>query len=377
LLLEVLSRYGQDTYRRITHLLNRACKIGGASTRTAAVLAAKNCPGTVIPHGKERAFITSLPIQALADYGEPDIFQVLSRWGIKTVGELASLPQAALVARVGQQGILLQKIARGEEIDFFALFQPQPTFEEKQELEHPLDSLEPLIFILGRMLESLCTRLTSRGLAAERLHLCLQLDAAPESKRTLRPAAPLSDSRSILSLLRLHLQEAPPSAPITGVSVQIEPIPQKFSQYSLLYPPSTHPDRLSRILSRLELLAGKENVGSPRILDSHHPDPYFLKPMVIDPELRRSERSQPLLDRSESSLSLSLRRLRPPAPISIRADEIISCAGPWRSSGDWWKENVEERWSRDEWDVELKDGRILRIFWDQDVKEWFLEGIYD
>ncbi|MCZ6769957.1 MAG: hypothetical protein O7D93_11990, partial [Acidobacteria bacterium] len=60
----------------------------------------------------------------------------------------------------------------------------------------------------------------------------------------------------------------------------------------------------------------------------------------------------------------------------IRSDQIVACAGPWRSSGDWWTGKAHE-WSRDEWDVELLDGSIRRIYWDYCRKTWFLEGIYD
>jgi protein ImuB len=59
-------------------------------------------------------------------------------------------------------------------------------------------------------------------------------------------------------------------------------------------------------------------------------------------------------------------------------DRIISCAGPWKSSGDWWMgPEKAESWSREEWDIEMTDGSIYRVFWDNNEKNWFLEGIYD
>jgi protein ImuB len=54
--------------------------------------------------------------------------------------------------------------------------------------------------------------------------------------------------------------------------------------------------------------------------------------------------------------------------------QVVSRAGPWRASGDWWATHA---WSRDEWDVALTDGALYRLFWDRRRGAWFLEGSYD
>ena len=60
--------------------------------------------------------------------------------------------------------------------------------------------------------------------------------------------------------------------------------------------------------------------------------------------------------------------------------EVICAAGPWRTSGDWWREDV---WARDEWDVAVidpasPDSEILcRVYRDLASEQWFVEGIYD
>jgi hypothetical protein len=50
---------------------------------------------------------------------------------------------------------------------------------------------------------------------------------------------------------------------------------------------------------------------------------------------------------------------------------ISDARGPFFSSGDWWD---EKRWAREEWDVQLADGRLCRIF--QSAAGWFVEGVY-
>ena len=84
--------------------------------------------------------------------------------------------------------------------------------------------------------------------------------------------------------------------------------------------------------------------------------------------------------------ALAFYRLRPPRPASVtlaagrpvhlRSDRltsrIVTGAGPWRSSGEWW---TGSPWVHDEWDVELADGVVCRLA--HDGSAWWLDGIYD
>ncbi len=57
--------------------------------------------------------------------------------------------------------------------------------------------------------------------------------------------------------------------------------------------------------------------------------------------------------------------------------EVVWCAGPWRSSGEWW---TEQAWSREEWDVALRNEEgvaLYRIYRDDIGGKWWVEGSYD
>ena len=84
--------------------------------------------------------------------------------------------------------------------------------------------------------------------------------------------------------------------------------------------------------------------------------------------------------------ALSFRIFRPPRtarvalasgqPSFVAAEgirgKILDLAGPWRTSGDWW---TSDPWLRDEWDIALSDGALYRLYCCP--KGWFVEGSYD
>jgi protein ImuB len=85
---------------------------------------------------------------------------------------------------------------------------------------------------------------------------------------------------------------------------------------------------------------------------------------------------------------MAFRLFRPvlPAAVRIQRDRpaelaaagirgtVRTASGPWRSSGEWW---TGSRWARDEWDVDLSDGGVYRIFCAREFRSWFVEGMYD
>ncbi len=384
LVLKVPPRYEQDTLNRLGELTGRDVRIGGGSSRTVAILAARFASGTILGPGKEAGFVAALPFDALVECGELDtrILSTLRDWGIRTLGELASLPHNALVARLGQKGVALQSLARGEDSEFFPLYRPQPEFREEQNLEWTINLLEPLVFLIGGMLASLCGRLRSQGLAVESILTRFQLSNGSLFERSLCLALPMQDPHAILSLIRLDLQTNPPRAGVTAISLQAIPGRPRIFQHSLLRPTAPQPEKLAQTLTRLKAIAGAENVGSPRILDTYRPDAVRMEELCLDPSPRAAARERhhqtPLAVRPQGTSRLTLRRLRPPRPVDLHNEQILSCAGPWRSSGDWWTNcDNDSSWSRDEWDIERPDGVIYRVFWDHQNSQWFMEGIYD
>jgi protein ImuB len=85
---------------------------------------------------------------------------------------------------------------------------------------------------------------------------------------------------------------------------------------------------------------------------------------------------------------LGFRRFRPPRPLEVLMDRagpaalrgehlvarVLVAAGPYRSSGEWWSEEV---FSRDYWDVHASDGAVYRLHQERQSGSWYLDGYYD
>jgi len=347
-----------------------------AANLDAAVHAARGFAGvSVIPHGDEAKFLGSLPLALLGP--TPEMRETLERWGIRRFRDLAALPELGLAERLGPEGLRLHQLARGAGDRPLVPVDEPLHFVEETELEYPVELLEPLAFVLARLLQSLCARLTSRGLAIAGLRLRLQLENKGEHSRALRFPVPMLDASVFLKLLHLDLSAHPPPAPVMRVYLEAETAKPRAAQSGLFIPLAPEPEKLELTLARLKSLVGDENVGSPALLDTHRPGAFQML-----------ERPRPLAPSPNRPLapSASLRAMRPPRParvqmasgqpVHVQAERVrghvVSSAGPWRTSGDWW---TIDPWARDEWDVALSDGALYRIYCEQG--RWFVEGSYD
>jgi protein ImuB len=318
---------------------------------------------------------------------------------LHTLGDLAALPPDAVAARLGQDGVAWQRLARGEDPRPLLPSVPEERFEQALDLDWPIDGLEPLSFVLGRLLDPLCAHLERRGRGAAVLHVRLQLvtkhGAAREMhERSLQLPAPMRDARTLRTLALLDLESHPPPAAIDRVAVAVDPTPGRVLQFSLLARPLPAPEQLSTLMARLTALMGEGRCGAPVAVDSWQPGVFAMKPFAPTdhetPTLRGSEEKPFVLGDSVPRCSVALRRFRFPVPARVRIEEgkpsyvstdrrglsggrVQACAGPWRTSGNWWVEG----WDRDEWDVALSDGATYRVFRDRGADAWFIEGIVD
>jgi protein ImuB len=336
--------------------------------------------------------------------------EVLQRWGLTTLRELTALPAGDLSARLGQAGPSLQRLARGVDPRPLVPDPGVPRFVQAIELEWPIDGLEPLSFVLARLLEPLSIALEQADRGAAALRLDLRLTVRTSHARVLQLPAAMRDARVLRTLLLLDLESHPPHAAIDIVTIEIDPAPARVVQYSLLERAMPSVETLATLNARLGALVGASRCGSAALLDTHRPDGFEMRRFAPDAG-RRTSHVAPHIARGTShaapplnvarctphvSVSLlppTLRRFRPPvavrvtvehgAPVRVAVDRrgmpgggVEQRAGPWRTSGAWW-ETDGAGWDRDEWDVALSDGSMCRLFHDRRTERWFLDGVLD
>ncbi len=354
-----------------------------ANLHTAVCLAplARRTPA-IVPAGWEGRFLQDLPLSALRLTAEQA--ETMALWGLRTVGELADLPEVELVVRLGCEGRRLRLLARGEHPHLMVPEEPAFALEEYIAFDAPIDLLDSLLFVLGPMLDQLLARAQNRSFALASVTVTLGLDGGGKHQRTVKPALPVAQREVLLKLFQLDLYAHPPCAGVVSVLVQAEPGHRSKVQAGLFAPPLPEPMRLDVTLARVAALVGEGRVGRAKLLDTHRPDSFVMERFVIPADLPRPPESK--------QRTVALRRCRPPVALSMRTEgqrptafslrgklhHVEEAYGPWRKSGEWWSSTV---WSREEWDVCAKAGKddMLLCVLTHDLlrRQWQLEALYD
>jgi protein ImuB len=349
----------------------------------------------VIPPGREQAFLAALPLELL----DPDdtVLEALGRFGVRSVRELLALPKRALGTRLGPDALALVERARGRE--------PEPPLPEAApsrlleavDLEHEIDRLEPLVFVLQGLLSRLLARLEARRLACSGLSLRLELEGRGRAARRVGLAAPTLDLRVLVRLLTQALESQPPGAAVLGAALEAEGRAFHSSQLDLFRPDGPAPAALGATLAELQALCGADRIGRPHPPDDHRPHLFELQPFS-SPTPRKPPRPDPSTPQARSARSetkpsgvtkLATRALRPPVPAEVRLQgngpgwirstvargQVVHLAGPWRTTGGWWA--PESRYAYDYFDVLTSDGTLSRLRFDHLSRSWHVDAVYD
>lgn len=325
-----------------------------------------------------------------------EVFAILHKWGIHTLGQLAALDKEQLGARLGPEAVRMWERANGRSSRLLKLIRPPESFQESFEFEREIETAEPLLFMLRRFLEQLAVRLAAIYLVAKELTLRITFENKQIYERVFKIPQPTNDVDLLFRMLQTHLENFRSEHPIIAVALSAEPIKPAGEQFGLFETTLRNPHQLSETLARLTALLGGDRIGTPVLEETHRPDAFRMQPFSwqlnsaahnggrssATPGLQReARRSSPL-----HILCSALRRFRPAVPASVLQDEdtpahvrsaeisgkIIAHRGPYFLSGNWWD---EKSWRRAEWDLQLRNGELVRAHERNGV--WKIDGVYD
>jgi protein ImuB len=366
-----------------------------------------------VPPGGCRAFLSGLPLSLLELPDE--MTETLRVLGFRTAGELAAHGREELEARFGPAGALAHRRASGEGDEPFRPLAADDPPGASVELEAGVREVEPLLFVLGPLLDRLCEEVGRTGWSIRRLLLRLEVEGGARREVSVRPARPTLRRDLLHELCRAGLERAAAArqggggrlpAPVVALSV-LAPAraAPTVRQEELFRARSRDPVPATAALSRIRARLGEDAVVTPLARPHHRPErrngwrPVPPPGESPPPGAARAEPGRAPTDLSpaeghvspaEGRVEAVLRLLAEPRPVEMRWEdgrpvsvrdgegrhEIVTAEGPERLSGDWW----EDPYRREYYRACTADGELLWLFreYRSDGEwHWWLHGWWD
>src|SRR4051812_19560995 len=191
-------------------------------------------------------------------------------------------------------------------------------FEASLDLEWPIADLEPLSFVLTRLLEPLSTRLERRDRGAAVLHILLHLITRETTARRLELPTPMRDVRALRTLALLDLEARPAEAAIDRVTIVIDPTPGRVVQHTLYTRAQPTPEQLSTLLARLGALMGADRYGKAALVDTDRPGAFAMTAFNTEHDGKnRGDRQERRENVKQHDVVSALRRCRQPVPARV------------------------------------------------------------
>lgn len=377
-----------------------ACRVGIADSPFAALLAAAE--GVLVPPGATASFLSDKRIEAI---GDPQLAGVLRRLGIVRLGDLAALPDAAVLARFGEQGRRAQRCARGEAERPLRLARSAERVAVGRELEPPLERAEAVGFVAIALAEELLGRLRSRGLVATAVTVELVSERGEADRRCWRASLGF-DARALVERVRWQLEgwtaSGTPRAGVAAVRLLVEAVERLPGRQLGLWGGDERGERrLADGLARLQGLFGHEAIRRPvlrggrgpvervvlrawepgQVPRSEEPDgapwPGRLPPpspaVVYEPPLPAA-----LVDVAGSDVEVGVRGELSAVPCHAGIGgaeatcEVVAWSPPWPLDEGWWSPQGRRRARLQ---VLLADGTAHLFV--RERRRWWVEGSYD
>ncbi|MDF7776198.1 DNA polymerase Y family protein [Sphingomonas sp. AOB5] len=399
--------------RRIVRLLARlgfTARIAIADTPGAAWALAHHArdPVTLCPPGGHAEAIAGLPTASLRI--ESAQVELLRRFGIERVGQLAEIPRAPLVKRFGATIATRINRALGTLPEPLHPVIPPLHIATARRFAEPILTEDAIAHWLGQLVPELAEALAQAGLGALRLEFVAdRIDGVPQRIR-LGLARPNRDPAHLLRLLKRRIEDVEPGFGIDSIALHVrrsgplgpEPFVERLDEEAA-------PD-LAPLVDTLATRIGLDRLWRMRAVESDVPERSAARGPVLDPPERPGARLKPgdvrhlsrnpMLEPWHPHWPKPARLLRRPERIDHVLAElpdhaprrftwrgathrIVRADGPERVHGEWWKRRSETHSVRDYFRVEDDEGHRYWLFRKGDGERgvtgdlsWYLHGIF-
>ncbi len=358
----------------------------GAAWALARFATTPDAPATVVPAGQARAALSRLPPAALRIGGRA--VDLLHRLGLRSIGDLYSLPPAALVPRVGQEVARRLEQALGRAAEPVDPLVPQPALCARRAFAEPIGYRDDLAAGIEALIADLCARLHDAGQGVRRLRLTLyRVDGSTQSV-TVGTSRASRERDHLKRLFAEHLDTLDAGFGVevmTLAALAVEPL--HAGQMALGEATAGRLDAraagdLTALIDRLGNRLGPGAVTRPRPAGSHWPE----RAVVLRPPLARDRAVWP------ATPPRPVRLFEPPQPVAAtalrpehapeqvrwrkRTLRIVRAEGPERLTPEWWHadSNIPDVTPRDHYRVETGDGR--RYWLARQAGRWSLHGLF-
>jgi DNA polymerase-4 len=219
----------------------------------------------VVPAGGEARFLAPLDIARLWGVGKVTGAELASM-GVRTIGQLAALPESHLTGRFGDHGAVLRALARGLDDRAVEPSAPPKSMGAEETFDRDHADLERLRATLRAQAERVARELRAEGHAGRTVALKLRFaDFSTVIRR--HTSEPTQDGLRIYQEASALLDRIPLRQPVRLIGLSVSELDRAGrGQLPLLGPDIARRERLGRALDRLSERFGESSVRPASLL---------------------------------------------------------------------------------------------------------------
>ena len=375
----------KDLSRRLARL-NLTARLAMATTPDAAAALAR--------HGGDD--VCALPVMALRV--APDIHVALARAGLKTIGDVASLPSAPLAARFGEALPILLARLLGETDVRITPRRMLADIETEARFAEPVARTEDALSTIGKLVEEAAVILSERGVGGRQFSVALFRSDGHVARLSVETGQPVRDSAILDRLFRERIDAlADPLDPGFGydmIRLAVHVVEPLALEQLRLDGGKVADRELAVLIDRLGTRLGRNRVRRFAPVDTHIPEQTVLEFPAV--EMRKAG-AWPKSEVGEPPLR-PIHLFDPPHRIEVIAEvpdgpprrfrwrrtmhEVARHEGPERIAAEWWMRRDNGGLTRDYYRVEDVRGRRYWLFRhglygaEKPHPDWYLHGIF-